>query len=117
MPAPPASPADRRASAKASSPEFRITLLEVPDGGQCCGSAGIYTLVQPESAIRSARARWTTCSRIKADCSQRQSGCTLQIRKILRERGQDLAAAPPIEILDASITEHHFRRDRDLRVD
>src|SRR5947209_16114355 len=24
-----------------------VTLLEVPDGGQCCGSAGIYNLVQP----------------------------------------------------------------------
>jgi len=30
-------------------------------------------------------------------------GCTLQIQKILRERGQKLRAAHPIEILDASI--------------
>jgi len=30
-------------------------------------------------------------------------GCTLQIGKLLRERGIALAAAHPIEILDASI--------------
>ena len=31
-------------------------------------------------------------------------GCTLQIQKILRESGRTLAAAHPIEILDASIS-------------
>jgi glycolate oxidase iron-sulfur subunit len=31
-------------------------------------------------------------------------GCTLQIQKILRERGKRLPAAHPIEILDASIS-------------
>ncbi len=31
-------------------------------------------------------------------------GCTLQIQKLLRQRGMALPAAHPIEILDASIT-------------
>jgi len=31
-------------------------------------------------------------------------GCTVQIQKILRERGQKLRAAHPIEILDTSIS-------------
>ena len=27
-----------------------LTLAEIADGGTCCGSAGIYNLVQPEAA-------------------------------------------------------------------
>ena len=81
-----------------------LTLLEVPDGGQCCGSAGIYNLVQPESADQIGARKVDNLLSIKPDLlASANPGCTLQIRKILRERGQDLAAAHPIEILDASI--------------
>ena len=81
-----------------------ITLLEIPDGNQCCGSAGIYNLVQPESADQIGARKVDNVLSTKPDLlASANPGCTLQIRKILRERGQDLAAAHPIEILDASI--------------
>jgi glycolate oxidase iron-sulfur subunit len=83
-------------------PELQI--VDIPDGEQCCGSAGIYNLIQPESAneigTRKADNVLLTHPDILASANP---GCTLQIQKILRERGQVLRAAHPIEILDASI--------------
>jgi glycolate oxidase iron-sulfur subunit len=82
-----------------------LTLLEVPDGGQCCGSAGIYNLVQPESADEIGARKVDNVLSTGADLlASANPGCTLQIQKIMRERGQSLPAAHPIEILDASIS-------------
>ena len=81
-----------------------LTLLEVPDGDQCCGSAGIYNLVEPESADQIGERKVDNILKTKADfLASANPGCTLQIAKFLRERGVKLPAAHPIEILDASI--------------
>lgn len=81
-----------------------LTLLEVPDGDQCCGSAGIYNLVEPESADEIGERKVDNVLKTKADLlASANPGCTLQIGKLLRERGLALPAAHPIEILDASI--------------
>ena len=82
-----------------------VTLVEVPDGEQCCGSAGIYNLVQPESAEQIGQRKVENLLSTKPDLlASANPGCTLQIQKILRERGMHLRAAHPIEILDASIS-------------
>ena len=81
-----------------------LTLLEVPDGDQCCGSAGIYNLVEPESADEIGERKVDNVLKTKADfLASANPGCTLQIGKLLRQRGIELPAAHPIEILDASI--------------
>jgi glycolate dehydrogenase iron-sulfur subunit len=81
-----------------------VTLVEVPDGDQCCGSAGIYNLVQPASAEQIGQRKVDNVLSTRADLlASANPGCTLQIQKILRERGHHLPAAHPIEILDASI--------------
>ncbi|MDQ2869937.1 MAG: (Fe-S)-binding protein [Acidobacteriota bacterium] len=81
-----------------------IEILEVPDGDQCCGSAGIYNLTEPASADeiggRKADNVLSTGAELLVSANP---GCTLQIQKILRQRGVDLPAAHPIEILDASL--------------
>jgi glycolate oxidase iron-sulfur subunit len=81
-----------------------IELVEIADGDQCCGSAGIYNLVQPDSAgqvgARKAAAVQSTGARFLASGNP---GCTLHIQRQLRERGATIRAAQPIEILDASI--------------
>jgi glycolate oxidase iron-sulfur subunit len=81
-----------------------LELVEIADGDQCCGSAGIYNLVQPESAgqvgARKAAAVQATGARFLASGNP---GCTLHIQRQLRERGATIRAAQPIEILDASI--------------
>ena len=81
-----------------------VTLLEVPDSEQCCGSAGIYNLVQPESADQIGERKVDNVLSTGADLiASANPGCTLQMQKILRSRGKILRAAHPIEILDASI--------------
>jgi glycolate oxidase iron-sulfur subunit len=81
-----------------------LQLCEIPDGDQCCGSAGIYNLVQPEAADEIGARKATNVMRTRPDLmATGNPGCTLQIRKILRARGQDLPAAHPIELVDASI--------------
>jgi len=82
-----------------------LQLVEIPDGDQCCGSAGIYNLIQPESADEIGARKVLNVLSTGADLlASANPGCTLQIQKILRERGQTLGAAHPIEILDASIS-------------
>ena len=82
-----------------------VQLLEIPDSEQCCGSAGIYNLVQPESADQVGNRKVDNVLSTGADLlASANPGCTLQIQKILRDRGgKAIRAAHPIEILDASI--------------
>ncbi|HEX7418377.1 MAG TPA: (Fe-S)-binding protein, partial [Thermoanaerobaculia bacterium] len=70
----------------------------------CCGSAGIYNLIQPESADEIGSRKVANVLSTKADLlASANPGCTLQIQKILRESGRKLRAAHPIEILDMSL--------------
>jgi glycolate oxidase iron-sulfur subunit len=82
-----------------------VELVEVPDGDQCCGSAGVYNIVEPGSADqigqRKAAAVASTGATLVASANP---GCSLQIRRMLHERGSaDVEAAHPIEILDRAI--------------
>jgi glycolate oxidase iron-sulfur subunit len=82
----------------------QLELLEIPDGDQCCGSAGTYNLFEPESAHEIGVRKVDNVERVAPDLlASANPGCTLQIQAILRERGTRLRAAHPIEILDASI--------------
>jgi glycolate oxidase iron-sulfur subunit len=79
-------------------------LLEIPDGATCCGSAGIYNLIQPESADEIGARKADNVLSTGADLiASANPGCTMQIGKMLRVRGKSIPAAHPIEILDASI--------------
>jgi glycolate oxidase iron-sulfur subunit len=81
-----------------------LTLLEIPDGDQCCGSAGIYNLVSPESADEIGRRKAANVLATKADLlASANPGCALQIRKMLGGEGAPLPMAHPLEILAASI--------------
>ena len=81
-----------------------LSLVEVPNAEECCGSAGIYNLVQPEAADelgrRKAERVLSTGAPVVVSANP---GCTLHIQKMLRERGAAVEAAHPVEILDASI--------------
>ncbi len=82
-----------------------VELLEIPEGNQCCGSAGIYNLTQPESADQIGARKVDNVLSTGADLiASANPGCTLQMEKFLRARGRTLPAAHPIEILDASIS-------------
>ena len=81
-----------------------LSLREIEGGEQCCGSAGIYNLVQPASAAEvGARKAGNVRAAGAQLLSSANPGCTLQIQRHLRDLGAQLPAAHPIEILDASI--------------
>jgi len=81
-----------------------IELVEIPDGEQCCGSAGIYNLVEPRSADAIGRRKAEAVLSTKATLvASANPGCSLQIRRMVEERGAEVEALHPIEILDRSI--------------
>ena len=81
-----------------------LTVLEVPQGDQCCGSAGIYNLTQPASAAEIGERKVDNVLATGAELLvSANPGCTLQIQSLLRVRGQTLAALHPIEMLDLSL--------------
>jgi glycolate oxidase iron-sulfur subunit len=81
-----------------------LELLEIPDGEQCCGSAGIYNLTEPEAADEIGARKVTNLLSTRPELLVTGNpGCALQLCKILRARGIELPAAHPIELLDASI--------------
>jgi len=81
-----------------------LELVEVPEPDQCCGSAGVYNLLEVEAAneigARKARNILATGAPYLASANP---GCTLHVKRLLREQGVTLEAAHPIEILDASL--------------
>jgi glycolate oxidase iron-sulfur subunit len=87
-----------------------LELVEIEDGDQCCGSAGIYNLIQPRSADEIGERKASHVAATRADLlASANPGCTLQIGKLLRARGAEIPAAHPIEILDASISGRPLR--------
>ncbi|GAC1542843.1 MAG: heterodisulfide reductase-related iron-sulfur binding cluster [Vulcanimicrobiaceae bacterium] len=83
----------------------QLELQEIPDGDQCCGSAGTYNLFEPESALEIGERKVDNVLTTRPDLlASANPGCTLQIQSVLRKRNIELRAAHPIEILDASIS-------------
>jgi glycolate oxidase iron-sulfur subunit len=81
-----------------------LELVELPDAGTCCGSAGVYNLLQPEAAAElGARKADAVLATSAALVISANPGCTLQISSELASRGLSLATAHTAEILDASI--------------
>jgi glycolate dehydrogenase iron-sulfur subunit len=81
-----------------------LELAEPAEQAICCGSAGIYNLVEPEAAnelgARKARNVAATGADVYASANP---GCLVQVSAALRRAGQALPALHPIELLDASI--------------
>ncbi len=82
-----------------------LELLEVPEAALCCGSAGIYNLVQPQAAHelgeRKVEKIVSTSAQVVATGNP---GCQLQISALLNEKGHPLPVMHYIELLDASIS-------------
>ena len=86
----------------AAIPELR--LAAIPDGGTCCGSAGIYNLVQPEPARELGQRKATAVAGTRADLLVTGNpGCAMQITSALAARGTPMPAAHTAEVLDASL--------------
>jgi glycolate oxidase iron-sulfur subunit len=85
----------------------RIPGLEVVEPAEqdlCCGSAGIYNVVQPEAAreLGDRKAGNVLATGAQAYASA-NPGCLVQVSQSLRRRKEPLPALHPIELVDASI--------------
>jgi len=80
-----------------------VRLGEASEAGVCCGSAGIYNLVQPEEAAELGRIKAADLSGTGADLAVSANiGCSLQIRRHLAEASQPLEVLHPIQLLERS---------------
>jgi glycolate dehydrogenase iron-sulfur subunit len=81
-----------------------VELVPIPEADICCGSAGIYNLVEPEPASelgeRKTRHILSTGAQVVASANP---GCTLQIESTARRLGHTLKVLHPVEILDMSV--------------
>ena len=81
-----------------------LELLEIPDAAICCGSAGIYNLVEPETARQLADRKVQNILSTDAELVVTGNpGCLIQLRGGLQRAGRDLPVIHMIELLDASI--------------
>ena len=81
-----------------------LTVCEVPEAGICCGSAGIYNLVEPEAAreLGDRKARHIRSTGAEAVVSS-NPGCLLQIAERLESSGRRPPTYHLVELVDASI--------------
>ena len=85
----------------------RIPALDVVEPAEqdiCCGSAGIYNIVQPEAAreLGDRKAAHVLATGAQAYASA-NPGCPVQVSQALRRVRRPLPALHPIELVDASI--------------
>jgi glycolate oxidase iron-sulfur subunit len=82
-----------------------LTVAEIPESTLCCGSAGVYNLLEPDTANQLGDRKVENLLTTNAQAVlSANPGCLLQLMNGLRRRG--LAAMPAfhmIELLDASI--------------
>jgi len=78
-----------------------IRLVELPESDLCCGSAGIYNMLQPDLADQLLR--WKTQQIRETGASHvaiANIGCLLQITLGLRQANLPVQAVHPVELLD-----------------
>ncbi len=81
-----------------------IELVAPVESEICCGSAGIYNLVQPEPAAQLGERKARHLADLSADMiATANPGCILQIAAAGRRLGHDWPIVHPIELVDASI--------------
>jgi len=82
----------------------QLELLEIAEAAICCGSAGIYNLVQPEAATELGDRKASHIAALEADIVvSANPGCLLQLQSALARAGRKLPVRHFIELLDASI--------------
>ena len=80
-----------------------LTIVPLVDAEQCCGSAGIYNLVQPDVSAAVLAPKLNEIERTRASVvATGNPGCLMQIGAGLLQRGATARAMHLIDLLDAS---------------
>ncbi len=81
-----------------------LELVELTDAGTCCGSAGVYNLLQPEAAAELGERKADEVRACGAPVLvSGNPGCSLQIAAALAARGERVSVLHLAEVLDASL--------------
>lgn len=96
-----------------------LALREIPDAAICCGSAGIYNLVQPDAAAELGRRKAANVRSVAPDAlAAANPGCLIQISANLGAEGDPIPTFHPVELVDAALrgedADSLLRRRRDL---
>jgi glycolate oxidase iron-sulfur subunit len=81
-----------------------VTIVPIGDSEICCGSSGIFNLVQPEMAAELGRRKAARIAEASPDViATTNPGCILQIGAAGRAAGDSRPVFHVVELLDASI--------------
>jgi glycolate oxidase iron-sulfur subunit len=82
-----------------------LELVEMDGADRCCGSAGIYNIVQPGYSRQILEEKMGAVLRTGADLLVAPNpGCLLQLAAGIRERGVPMEACHVVDLLDRSYT-------------
>ena len=82
-----------------------LEVAEIPEASLCCGSAGVFNLLQPDTAAQLGARKVENLLSTRAEAVvSANPGCLLQLMNGLRARGmKTMPAFHMVELLDASI--------------
>lgn len=82
----------------------QVSVMDPIDAELCCGSAGVYNMLQPDIANQLGQMKATNLLNTGATAiASSNPGCALQIQKHLARQGQAVPLMHPIELLDRAI--------------
>lgn len=77
-----------------------VELIELPESNWCCGSAGIYNIVQPEMANKLLERKIANILKTGADVvANGNSGCMLQLINGMKQRHLNIRVVHPMTLL------------------
>jgi glycolate oxidase iron-sulfur subunit len=80
-----------------------LVVVPLADGDQCCGAAGIYNLVEPETSGAVLEPKLANIEATGAELvATGNPGCLMQIGAGLRRAGAKARAVHPVDLLDAA---------------
>ena len=92
-----------------------LKLKEPIDAALCCGSAGVYNMLQPEVADELGQQKVDNLLKTGAEViASPNPGCSLQIKKHLQLQGKDITLMHPMELLDYSIRGIKLKLEKSL---
>jgi len=81
-----------------------LSVREIAEGAVCCGSAGVWNLLNPEPATELGDRKATNVAATGADLLVTANpGCLMQIGAGLRRAGNLMPSAHTVQVLDASL--------------
>jgi glycolate oxidase iron-sulfur subunit len=80
-----------------------LELIEMRESDNCCGSAGIYNITQPETAMRLLDKKMVNVLATGAELlAAANPGCAIQLAAGVRRSGARIKVVHPIDLLDAA---------------